>query len=666
MRNGVQIFSVKILYLLFLLLISSYTLYSQISDSSKTYDLFEMSLDDLMNIDIVSATGQNQSINDAPSIISVITSKQIQKKAYRSVAEAVNSIAGIDIITDHYMPNLGIRGVNSGVRTYSRLIKVMVDGQNVSFRSNSDNILSQSLIPIEAVDKIEVIRGPNSAVYGKNAFLGVINIITKSATQEVHASISQSFGIMQNNPTFGTNTNISGTLNNFSYILSSSYSIIDKSGLIPINVPGKDIYSKNDKTALMESHPLSVFGKVRYSSDNTGTITFDFLYSEINSYNEFADWGTLTHNNHLCFQNSFERLSYKKVVNDKFQTSYSIAHSNGKPLDREKIENDSDPSERIKRKVKYTSIDATAKVSYYFDDISNVSFGSDYNLDNYQHQQYYTINNLGEESLNPGGSNGKSKFNDIGLFLQMIINPSSFFNISFLKDLTITAGYRFDYHNIYQDVFNYRLAAVYSINKNINTKFMYGTSFNAPSSAQLYTNYITPGGVVGNPELKPERAETYEWALNGKLNDNLFFNTNIFYTEISDKIEYLLPYGEVSNITADNVSQINSAGLETEFKLQFDNFSSYINYSFQKSIVEKTNPILGKIKTKTALYPNHIIKFGEDYKCSFIRMLISLEGKIIGYRLASEQNSFIYDPINYVTNRYKLDPYVKFDLILSS
>ncbi|GEM_PF-1097442 len=663
MKINIKIFFINILISL---LIYSFPSYSQTSDSTNTESLFKMSLNDLMNIDIVSATRQNQNINDAPSIISVITSEQMQNNGYRSVAEAVNTIAGIDIITDHYLPNLGIRGVNSGIRTYSRLIKVMIDGHNVSSRSNSDNILDQSLIPIEAIDRIEIIRGPNSAVYGKNAFLGIINIITKSATTEMHASISQNFGILQDNPTLGLNTCISGVLNNFSYLLSSSYSSIDKSGIIPKDIPGNNLYSENDKALLLESRPLSIFGKLSYSTDNIGTFIFDFSHNEVDNYHEFADWGTLTHSNHMCFHNSYERLSYNKIFNDNFKSSFSIAHSTGKPLNREKIENDTDPTEWIEKKTRYTSIDATAKLSYYFDDISNITVGTDYIWDNYKHQQYYTKNYLGEESVNPGGSIGTSDFKDIGLYMQLIINPSNFFNLSVLKNLTLTAGYRFDYHNIYEDVFNYRIAAVYTINKNFNTKLMYGTSFNAPSPVQLYTNYITPGGIVGNPNLKPEKAKTIEWALIGKFNNKFLFNTNIFYTEVNDKIEYLLPYGQTSNITANNVSQINSAGFETELKLQNNNFTSHINYSFQKSIIEKNNPILGEIKTKTSLYPNHIIKFGENYKCSSIKILFGLEGKIVGYRLASEQNSFIYDPINYVTNRYKLDPYINFDLIIST
>ena len=195
---------------------------------------------------------------------------------------------------------------------------------------------------------------------------------------------------------------------------------------------------------------------------------------------------------------------------------------------------------------------------------------------------------------------------------------------------------------------------------------MYGTSFNAPSPVQLYTNYIVPGGIVGNPDLKPERAKTLEWALMGRIIENLNFSTNVFYTEIDNKIEYLLPYGQTTNITAENVSNIYSAGLEAELNANIYNNSAYVNYSYEKSILEKTDPLLEKIRVNTPLYPSHMIKFGDIYHLDKYYLNINLEGKYISSRIASDQNNFIYDPINYATNRYELDSYFLLDLTLSS
>lgn len=659
---------IRILHLIIYLslLFSSTKSFSQETDSLLTNKLFELSLNDLMNIEIVTAVRKNQNIFDAPSIVSVITENQIKERGYSNVAEALNSIAGIDVITDHYQPNLGIRGINGGLRSWSRLVKVMIDGQNISFRSSSDNYLDASLIPIEAIERIEIIRGPNSALYGKNAFLGVVNIITKTGSELEKESISQFYANINKNSSYGISSIIGGKKDKFDFILASSYSQINKSGLAPINVPGSSIYDNNDVSKKSESNPLSIFAKLTYNSEKIGKFVFDFNQQLIDSYAEFIDWGTLTHNNRINALNNYERLMYSKDLSEYFSSSFSISHSSGRPSKNEVLETDSDPTEWIERDYKYSSYDLSGHVSFNFDEINNLSLGVDFTSDIHDHQKYYTVNASGLKTLNPGGTNGVRNFDNLGIYLQMIFNAANFFDIEFLKDLTLTAGYRFDYHNIYGDVLTYRLAAVYNININLSTKIMYGTSFNAPSPVQLYTNYISPGGIVGNPNLKPEKAKTLEWALMGKFFEKINFNTNVFYTQIEDKIEYLLPYGQISNIIAENVSAITSAGIEAELNANIYNNTGYINYSYQKSILNKTDPILEAIKVKTALYPNHIIKFGDIVHLKKLYSNINIEGKYISTRIASDQNNFVYDPINYSINRYELDSYFILDLSISS
>ena len=84
-----------------------------------------------MNINIITASKRTETISEAPAIISVITSLQIRQRGYRTVAEALESLPGIDILNDHLQYNAGIRGINSGMRAWSRIVKVMIDNQPV-------------------------------------------------------------------------------------------------------------------------------------------------------------------------------------------------------------------------------------------------------------------------------------------------------------------------------------------------------------------------------------------------------------------------------------------------------------------------------------------------------------------------------------------------------
>ena len=135
----------------------------------------------LMNLDdqVTSATKIAQSISEAPAIITVISRDKIIDRGYETVAEALGALPGFFINSDYILPDAGVRGVSGELRGGSRLIKVMVNGHPVSFRSETTNWLNGALIPMDAIDRIEVIRGPGSALYGANAFLGVVNIITR-------------------------------------------------------------------------------------------------------------------------------------------------------------------------------------------------------------------------------------------------------------------------------------------------------------------------------------------------------------------------------------------------------------------------------------------------------------------------------------------------------
>src|SRR5204862_7851421 len=114
----------------------------------------------------------------APAIISVYTQREIRRWGYQTVAEVLAHALGFYVTDDHILPNVGVRGVTGGLGAESGVIKVMIDGRSVAYRTTSGNWLGVELIPLESIAQIEIIRGPASALYGADAFLGVVNIIT--------------------------------------------------------------------------------------------------------------------------------------------------------------------------------------------------------------------------------------------------------------------------------------------------------------------------------------------------------------------------------------------------------------------------------------------------------------------------------------------------------
>ena len=143
-------------------------------------DLSALDLEALLENVVVAATKSQVKEDQAPAITTVIGRDEIQRWGYRSVEEVLHHVAGVYVIDDHIIPNLGVRGISGGLRSESGLVKVMIDGHSVAFRSTAGNWLGPELVPMSIVQQIEVIRGPASALYGADAFLGVINIVTQA------------------------------------------------------------------------------------------------------------------------------------------------------------------------------------------------------------------------------------------------------------------------------------------------------------------------------------------------------------------------------------------------------------------------------------------------------------------------------------------------------
>src|SRR5438046_1575814 len=138
----------------------------------------DLDLVKLLNVEVSTASKTSESVEDAPAVITVVTRDEIRRWGYQTVAEVLSHTVGFYLVDDDILPNASVRGVSGGLGAESGGIKVMIDGRSVAYRSTSGNWLGVELIPLESVEQIEIIRGPASALYGADAFLGVVNIIT--------------------------------------------------------------------------------------------------------------------------------------------------------------------------------------------------------------------------------------------------------------------------------------------------------------------------------------------------------------------------------------------------------------------------------------------------------------------------------------------------------
>jgi len=143
-----------------------------------------MSLDDLMKIkvqEVYSASKYIQKVTDAPSSVTIITSDEIRKHGYRTLADILRSVRGFYVTYDRNYSYVGARGLLRPGDYNSRIL-LLVDGHRMNEPVyDLVYIGRESPIDVDLIDRVEVIRGPSSSIYGTNAFFAVINVITKTS-----------------------------------------------------------------------------------------------------------------------------------------------------------------------------------------------------------------------------------------------------------------------------------------------------------------------------------------------------------------------------------------------------------------------------------------------------------------------------------------------------
>ena len=172
-------------------------------------DLVDMSLEELMSIEIDSVygvSGFTQKVTEAPASVTIVTSEEIQRYGYRTLADILRNVRGFYVTYDRNYSYLGVRGFGLPGE-YNNSIALLIDGHRLN-----DDIFDAALIgtefpiDVDLIDRVEVIRGPNSSLYVASAFLAVINIITKRGRDLPKLSVAgeaASYGTYQGRVSYG-------------------------------------------------------------------------------------------------------------------------------------------------------------------------------------------------------------------------------------------------------------------------------------------------------------------------------------------------------------------------------------------------------------------------------------------------------------------------------
>ncbi|MCG8698054.1 MAG: TonB-dependent receptor [Bacteroidales bacterium] len=622
-------------------------------------DMFDMSLEEMVNSEVVSASKTSLKLSEAPAIIDIITAQQLQQYGYRNVGDALELIPGLFVTNDLVSHNVSIRGINGGRNSSSRTIKIMIDGHAVSFKSTSENFIAQELIPLSLIKQIEIIRGPASTLYGANAFLGVVNIITKNGEDMSGVNVS-----------VGTGTSIMGhgelsggfKKNSIEMILGISADYIDRSGLeLPSSTELLDTYMDSEYPGISPfgketeedlSKPMSVYGKFKVETSFGDFITSG-SFRKLNSSARFFDKNPVSNISLVAINNFYISENFiGSYLDDKLSLDIDFTYSSGSTTDDYLL--DYHPTDttglHIKPSLAYSALETNIELGYSIIEDLNLLVGVDYSSENHDLLSYVITNTANNTTLPEVTTDGEESFTNLGAFGQVIYKP--------IEKVTLTAGVRYDDHNIYGGEFNYRLGAVYGFSEKMFTKLLYGTSYRAPTPSQLFSTnppYNVDDGVLGNKDLEPETANTLEALLTVIPMDKTSITINGFYNK-AESIIVIEESGGVSRPV--NLADVSSIGAELQLRFKGEKLAINPNLGYQKSTINENNQ-----EEDVKLYPELIANVTVSYNLKILNA--SLIYNFNSEYTASQNN------INKNLNLgravdYTLDPHHQLDLSLRS
>ncbi len=536
---------------------------------------------------VVTASGFAQEMRDAPASITVITKEQLQNKPAANLIDMVKDVEGVSVIGGSLKPDISIRGL-SGDYTL-----IMVDGRRQNSRESRPNgsggYEAGFIPPVEAIERIEVIRGPMSSLYGSDAMGGVINIITKAVADEWHGSMGMG-GIIQESKDYGNSANtdfyVSGPL------------IKDKLGL---QVYGGLNYRREDK--LLEGTP-------RKDDKN---ITAKLAFTPVEGQKFLAEVGRSTQEHTSTPGKSIDETTTRGGIVQKNNKSEVHNNRNHWALtwkgDWDEI--NSEVSVYQENTIRKTNTGKWNKVS------------EDWVMA-YEARQPEVTNTvvdgkvtafLPSNVLTVGGQYQYAKLKDDSVIKnkqtvteKMTAEQKALFvedEFSVTDDLTLTGGLRMDDHEFYGKHWNPRAYAVYKLTDEITIKGGVAKAFRAPTLRELSPNFgtSTQGGAAimyGNRDLKPETSVTEELGIAYDHESGFSASATLFNTEFKNKLTSYQVAGQTDPLTGlnmfiyDNVGKANIRGVEMASRIPVaEKWNLNLNYTFtdseRKSDDEKLN-----------------------------------------------------------------------------
>jgi len=581
-------------------------------------DLSNLSLDDLLNITVSSASGIEEKLSDAPATMVVVTAKDIKRRGYSDMSELIQDLPGFDSIVTNGTNYL--ISYQRGYRTpFMQRTLFMINGKVDNNLWSHAAIISRQF-SMQSIDKVEVLYGPAGAVYGPNAFLGIINIITKDArnTGDSYANISVQYGSYNTQAVdIAAGGKVGELFFNIGYRNFESddpslddypyWGYEDERWLSNETVWGPILDHEFHDTPYGEYADFAsnrgLFGDISYKDENYGTFKLGWVeYHTDEGYGPYYAFDKTQPNQGWLNGSEHTYLEHRIDINEQFNVKTLMSERSSR-IWGGWVEATADwaPDMGMYSYVSISDWNSTNesflfKQDYDYKASDLIRINGGIKLENKELTKAYDLcgywigvycssyvdsggpygqgdgvihTSSDEYIIQPGTlsempADNIAKTKDKGIYAQMILD---------WEQWRVNLGARYDTNSVYGSAVNPRGSVIYRVSDTQTFKLLYGKAFQEPAPLQLWGGW---SGRAANPNLEPEEATNIEFIY--------MLQTGSFLHNFS---LYKASYKNVIKEEAENAGTRDVVGLEYHGRFAFGNFvdgaediSGHIYYTY--------------------------------------------------------------------------------------
>lgn len=515
------------------------------------------------------ATKTLENIEKSGATISIITAKELRDMGARNLMDALKRVPGLGVNQFNMgMSSVEVRGVKTD---FGEKVLFLVNGHPINNNLvNGGAQSSYNNFIVDDIQKVEIIRGPGSALYGANAFIAVINIITKEAKDINGTTLSVgagSYNTRKMNLSYG---NDGGPIE-----IAINLNAFDTDGF------------KGD----IESDAILAIGEAEYWRQryelgfqlNSGNYSLQGKYLQRQSGPFLGAINVLNDDSEQEYIEYFIEAGYQRTISNKlsFNSTLYLDHFQFDNLWELFPESPANPDGFLVRSpIKHDKHGAEIQLEYQISHQHKLLGGL-----MGEHQSQYDVEFWSNNGTGPlqnissvANWNGSHNRDILAAFVQDIWDIN--------KDLRLISGARYDHYSDFGGSFNPRASLMWEFIENYNLIATYGSAFRAPTFGELYN--INNPSIVGNPDVKPEEIDTFELGVNGNLTKRTKASITLFQNNIEELITSTPTLSSVNE--SGNKGELKVQGAEMELSSRLRSGSNFsLNYTYQYPVNQLTD-----------------------------------------------------------------------------